>query len=114
MQISIDLELPGLESVLADLLPAGIELRGLQMDQNGMRASLKAPMVGACTLIAQIAVGQGRLVLSRFDLEGAGLAKPIALGTLRRKISETDRQRGPWRVWGESDGGRLQVSWERR
>ena len=113
MQISIDLDLPGLESVLADLLPAGIELRGLKMDHNGMRASLQAPMVGACTLTAQLSVGQGKLVLSRFDLEGAGLAKPLALGALRRKVSETDRQRGPWRVCGESDGGRLELSWTR-
>jgi hypothetical protein len=70
-------------------------------------------MVGACTLTAQVSVGQGKLVLSRFDLEGAGLAKPLALGALRRKVSETDRQSGAWRVWGESEGGRLQLSWSR-
>lgn len=113
MQISIDLDLPGLESVLAESLPAGIEVRGLRLDAATMRAELQAPMVGTCTLTAQVRVAHEELSLSRFDLEGAGLAKPLALGALRRKIAETDRQSGPWRIWGESEGDRLQVSWRR-
>lgn len=113
MRISIDLDLPGLEAVLAESLPAGIEVRSLRIDADAMRAELQAPMVGACTLTAQVSVGTGALSLSRFDLEGAGLAKPLALGALRRKIAEVDKQTGPWRIWGESEGDRLQVSWRR-
>ncbi|MAW62329.1 MAG: hypothetical protein CMJ94_16055 [Planctomycetes bacterium] len=113
MQISIDLELPELETVLADLLPAGIELRSLRLDRQQLRAGLQAPMVGACTLTAQVSQAGAGLILSRFDLEGAGLAKPLALGALRRKLAEVDRQSGPWRIWGESEGDRLQVSWRR-
>lgn len=111
MQLSIDLALPGLEAVVADLLPAGIELHGLHLDAASMRADLRAPMVGACTLTAAVDVAPGRLTLSRFDLKGAGLAKGLALGKLRGKLAELDRRRPPWRVWGESDGDRLQVSW---
>ena len=87
MQISIDLELPELETVLADLLPAGIELRSLRLDRQQLRAGLQAPMVGACTLTAQVSQAGAGLILSRFDLEGAGLAKPLALGALRRKLA---------------------------
>ena len=107
----MDLDLPGLEAVLAESLPAGIEVHGLHMDTKTMRAELQAPMVGTCTLTAQVTVAPKHLSLSRFDLEGAGLAKPLALGALRRKIAETDRQHGLWRIWGESEGERLQVSW---
>lgn len=113
MRISIDLDLPELEAVLAESLPAGVEVLSLRIDSGAMRAELQAPMVGSCTLSAQVSVGTGELSLSRFDLEGAGLAKPLALGGLRRKVAEIDKQSGPWRIWGESEGDRLQVSWRR-
>jgi hypothetical protein len=113
MRVAIELELPGLEEVLADLMPAGVELHGLVLRVAGMRAELRAPMVGACVLTSQVKVEPGTMTLSRFDLEGAGFAKPLALGALRRKLAETDQQRGPWRIWGDSDGDRLQLCWQR-
>lgn len=111
MQVSIDAELPGLERSLAEFLPAGIEMHGLHLNSQEMRAALRAPLVGDCTLTARVQSGPGRLSLYAFDLQGAGLAKGMALSTLRRKIAELDVARGNWRAWGESDGDRLQLSW---
>jgi len=112
MRIAIDLDLPQLERVFAGMLPAGIQLRGLQIDSQRMRADLQAPMVGKCTLVARVESRSGGLTLSAFDLEGAGLAKGMALSTLRRKIGELDQRRGVMRMWGESDGERLQLAWD--
>jgi len=111
MQILIDLELPGLEQAIASLLPKGIRLLGLETRGKQFRASLVAPMVGDCTLTADLQTQMNALSLSRFNLEGAGLAKSFALAALRRKIAEVDQVRGALRIWGESEGEKLQLSW---
>jgi hypothetical protein len=111
MHISIDLQLPGLEQVLASLLPKGIRLLGLESRGNVFRADLEAPMVGNCTLTADLQIGANSVSLSRFDLKGAGLAKAFALAAMKRKLAELDEVRGPIRIWGESEGEKLQLSW---
>jgi hypothetical protein len=111
MQILIDLDLPGLENSLAELLPAGIRLEGLEARGTQLRANLHAPMVGSCTLTAGLQIAGSQAVLSHFDLEGAGLAKPFALSALKRKIAEVDQRKGGWRIWGDSEGDRLHLNW---
>jgi hypothetical protein len=111
MQILIDLDLPGLEQAIASLLPKGVSLLGLETRGQELRASLVAPMVGKCTLTAALQTRMNALSLSRFNLEGAGLAKPFALAAIRRKLAEVDQIRGPLHIWGESEGEKLQLSW---
>ncbi len=111
MQILIDLDLPGLESSLEGLLPAGIRMDGLEARGSQLRAQLQAPMVGSCTLTAAIQLNGPQMVLSNFNLEGAGLAKPFALSALRRKLAELDQRRGKFRIWGDSEGNRLHLNW---
>ena len=108
----MDLDLLGLEEALADLLPTGIKLTKLEVNGQQLRAGLDAPMVGACKLIADLGQSDSEIVLSNFDLKGAGLAKPFALAGLKRKMAEIDLRKGFMHIWGESEGNRLHLNWK--
>ena len=108
----MDLDLLGLEGALADLLPAGIKLTKLEVNEQHLKAGLDAPMVGTCTLIADLELSDSEVVLSNFDLKGAGLAKTFALAGLKRKMAEIDLRKSFLRIWGESEGDRLHLNWK--
>lgn len=112
MRVTVDLDLPAFEEALAGLLPSGFTLEGLRLDAAGLRMDVLAPMVGRVALTADVLLHPRRLSFHRFDLEGAGMAKPFALGALRRRVAGLDARRGTLRVWGESDGERAHLSWE--
>lgn len=111
MQISVDLDPAGLGEALAEVLPLGIRPLALQLTGERLRLHAKAPMLGEVVLVAAVELGAGEMILSRFDLEGAGLAKAFALGKLREAVSDLDRMAGPFHAWGEVDGDRLRVRW---
>ncbi len=113
MQIRIDLALDGLEQLLARLLPLGGKIRpvGLDLDGERLRLDAEAPLVGRVTLVAKVQTGPGRLLLSSFDLEGAGLARGMVLSTLRGKLAELDERWNGLRAWGEPEGERLHLEW---
>ena len=111
MRITVDIDLPTFEQALAGLLPAGIELRELELDESRLRMGLRAPMVGKVDLIAQVRVIPGQLTLHDFDLKGAGLAKSVALGAIRQKVAGLDSRRDGLHAWGEPDGERAHLRW---
>jgi len=113
MRIAIDLDLDGLEQLLSRLLPLGgkIQPTGLELDMSRLRVEAQAPLVGRVTLVAKVRPAAGALVLSDFDLEGAGIARGMALGTLRSRLAELDERWNGVRAWGESDGDRLHLEW---
>ena len=113
MKVLLDLDPEGLGEALAELMPMGIRPRSVRLTAGGLRAVMKAPMLGEVTLVAKVLNQPGELVLFDFDLEGAGIAKALALGKIREKIADVDRVKGPFRVWGETDGERLRVSWKK-
>lgn len=111
MLLRINLELPGFQDALAEVLPKGLVLDGCSMDLDSLRLDCRAPIVGKVKLTAQVRVTPGRLCLQGFALEGAGLAKSMILGKLRERLSELDLRRGSLRAWGDSDGSAAYVSW---
>lgn len=111
MLLRLNLELPGFQEALASLLPKGITVDAWEMDAETLRLACRAPMVGKVTLTAKVRVTPGRLQLSGFALEGAGLARAMILGKLRDKLSELDIRRDPLRIWGDSDGSVAYLSW---
>jgi hypothetical protein len=112
VRVTVDLDLPAFEQALTGLLPSGFTLEGLQLDASGLRLDVRAPMVGRVVLTADVLLHPARLSFQRFDIEGAGMAKPFALGALRRRLADLDTRRGTLRVWGESDGERAHLSWD--
>jgi hypothetical protein len=113
MEVSIDLDLPGLGQHLGSQLPLGgmVQPTALRVGASGLELDLKAPMVGAVTLTADLAATRGRLTLSRFDLRGAGLAKGFVLAGLHKKVAELDEEWSGLRAHGEPDGDRLHLLW---
>ncbi|MHC4824036.1 MAG: hypothetical protein ACYTEP_08475 [Planctomycetota bacterium] len=111
MLLSINLELPGFQDAVAELLPKGLILDGCSLDERSLRLDCRAPIVGKVKLTAQVRVTPGRLCLHGFNLEGAGLAKSMILGKLRERLSELDHRPASLRVWGDSDGSAAYVSW---
>ena len=112
MDIALDLDLPGLEQALARLLGDKAEPRKLCLNGDGLRLELEAPFVGRVTLTSRVQTAPGALILSRFAVEDAGLAKAALLGMLQRRIGDLDAKKGPFRIWGEPDGDRLHLVWE--
>ncbi len=113
MKIVIDLDLEGLERVLGRLLPLGGKVRptGIRLDMQRLRLRGQAPLLGEVVLVAKVTPSPGRLLLSGFDLEGAGLARGMALSALKRRIGEMDERWNGLRVWGEPEGDRLHLEW---
>jgi len=111
VRITVDIDLPAFEEVLAGVLPSGIELRELQLDGAGLRMGLRAPMVGEVDLLAKLSIAPRHLTLHDFDLKGAGIAKSVALSAIRRKIADLDTRRDRLHAWGEADGERAHFSW---
>lgn len=107
----MDLDLPGLEQTLAAFLPLGLQPLELHWEQRRLRLDLLAPLLGRVALTADVAVQPGGLQLSRFDLEGAGLAKGLALEKLREAVSGLDRSSRGLHAYGEPDGERLHLTW---
>ncbi|MGB0953633.1 MAG: hypothetical protein ACPG31_10430 [Planctomycetota bacterium] len=111
MLLRLNLELPGFQDALADLLPKGITVDACELDENSLRLACRAPLVGKVVLTAKVRVQPGKMQLSSFALEGAGIAKSMILGKLRDKLSELDVRRDPLRLWGDSDGSVAYLSW---
>jgi hypothetical protein len=111
VRITVDIDLPAFEELLAGVLPSGIELKELQLDGAGLRMGLRAPMVGEVDLLAKLQIAPRHLTLHDFDLRGAGLAKGVALSTIRRKIAGLDTRRDDLHAWGETDGERVHLRW---
>ncbi|TAH34574.1 MAG: hypothetical protein EYC70_16710 [Planctomycetota bacterium] len=111
MLVQMDLDLPGLEETLAAILPLGIQPLRLHWSGRALRLDAKAPFLGAVTLTADVHLQPGSMVLSRFELEGAGLAKAMALQKLREAVSGLDRRWKGLRAYGEPEGDRLHLAW---
>lgn len=111
MFLRLNLELPGFQDALASLMPKGLLVEGCDLDDQQLRLPCRAPLVGKVTLTAKVRVQPGRMQLSGFALEGAGLAKAMILGKLRDKLSELDLRKDSIRVWGDSDGSTAYLSW---
>ena len=112
MRVTVDLDLPAFEQALAGLLPSGFTLEGVRLDGEQLRLAVRAPMVGSVELTAEVRIHPRQLSFQGFDVVGAGMAKPFALGALRRRLAGLDERRGALRVWGEADGERAHLSWE--
>lgn len=111
MRITVDIDLPAFEELLAGVLPSGIELKELELKSTGLRMGLRAPMVGEVDLLAKLQIAPRHLTLHDFDLKRAGLAKSVALSAIRRKIADLDTRRDNLHVWGETDGERAHLRW---
>lgn len=112
MQVSLDLDLPGLEEALSELSPFGIRPLRLQLRGERLELEAQAPLLGSVQLTAEARQRPGELVLERFDLAGAGLARSLALQKLREAIAALDRRWKRIRVFGEPDGERLHLAWQ--
>jgi hypothetical protein len=111
MLLSINLELPGFQDALAELMPKGLVLDSCSLDQESLALDCRAPIIGKVKLLAKVRVTPGRLCLQGFRLEGAGLAKSMILGKLRERIAGIDIRRASLRMWGDSDGSAAYISW---
>jgi|FLOH01.1.fsa_nt_gi hypothetical protein len=111
MQVQINLELPDFREALAELLPKGVEIRELQLNEEQLVLHGRVPMVGAITLTAKVKIVPHRLTLSGFDLLGARLVKGMILSQLRHKLAELDYSSGKLRFWGDCDGSFAYLSW---
>lgn len=107
----MNLDLPGLEETLAAILPLGVKPERLQFDQQSLRLDARIPFLGSVALTAAVAVQPGSMVLSRFDLERAGIAKALALQKVREAVAGLDRSYRGLRAYGEPDGERLHLTW---
>ncbi|HEX9792357.1 MAG TPA: hypothetical protein VGC54_00090 [Planctomycetota bacterium] len=111
MRLRLDLDLEGLEDALAPLLPARMRPESLEIADGRLRLRARAGPLGAVVLLAHVNPRAGGVCLSRFDLEGAGLLKSVALGKLRDRVAGLERTAGAFQLYGESDGSRLHVTW---
>ena len=111
MQVQINLELPDFRQALASLMPKGVEINSLELDQKQLVLQGRAPLIGAVTLTAKVKVVPNRLTLSGFDLKGAGLMKALVLSQLRQKLTELEYSNPGMRFWGDCDGSFAYLSW---
>ena len=116
MRLSLDLDLPELGPLLANLLPLGVaQPESLQLDDSTFKLNLRAKLVGLVCISAQVSKRASGITLHSFDLTGASFASGALLASLRSKLSELDtcQNSGGIRlhIWGESDGERLHLEW---
>lgn len=111
MEVSCNLQLPGLEEALAALLPQGVQPLRLSLDAQAFALQAKAPMVGTVDLTADVRVLPDRLRLERFQVKGAGLLNGMIENQLRGKLSALDKRQGPLRLSGDSEGSSVDLSW---
>jgi hypothetical protein len=114
--VELRLALPALDlgPLAAGLLPDGVEILALHLDERALRLDARAPFVGDLSLLAEASFEGPSLTLSRFRIEGGMLARAFLTGELQRRIAALDWHRGPLRAWGEADGERLHLAWGER
>lgn len=106
--------LPDLElgALLAGLLPAGAELRAVELDAAGLRVEARVPLGGELALLADARFRGPALTLSGFRVEGGMLVRAMLGAKLAGAIASLDWRRGALRAWGEPDGERLHLAWD--
>ena len=111
MNVFVDLDLPGLEEALAELLPGGIELTSMHFDRQRLRIEGRGPLGMNLAIVANVETTPGQLTLSDVAFEGPVLAHAIVSSKLSRAIADLDVTRGPFRVRGTTDGKSVVVAW---
>ncbi|MDA1259782.1 MAG: hypothetical protein O3A20_04095 [Planctomycetota bacterium] len=112
MRIRVSLPELDLGALAGRLLPAGAELRALELDESGLRLEASAPVAGNFMVLADARFQGPTLTLSRFRVEGGMLARAFLGSKLSDKIARLDWRRGAVRAWGEPDGERLHLAWD--
>lgn len=113
MHIRADVELAGLEEVLRKGLHgfviAEVELTSLSLIIRGQVAI--GPLTKNIQLSARVESRPSGLLLSNFELQGAGFLGSAALGRIRQEIAELDRFSPPFHLFGLDQGERLEIVW---
>ena len=114
MRVAIEVDLPGLEHVLASLLGDRFEPTSVQLTDTHLRVAGRARLSvasKAVTLTARVTASAGELRLHDFRLSGALGLGDWTLKRLRGRIAGIDRRAGPFRIRGGAVGDEIVVRW---